>query len=183
MTIVTTAFRALHADLFQVRLRVFALRESRAGKEFAVRAILNHHVASALVADHIRHLVSDLDALQRPLRLFHRLCQDPDKSFSTTVFQRDQCPSPMLSSRYSRFAVNCKSTMLGNALLHDPVDYLAKLRHIEVLIFLRHIAARDDCRDRRCIGTWTSDALLLQRLDQGRLCVMCRRLCKMLCRL
>ena len=145
-----------------------------------MRAILNYHVAPALVTDHIRHLVSNLDALKRLLRFFNRLVKIRIKVFDNGLPADRAVPDAVEQVLHI-----CRKLQIDDGwerLLHHPVDYLAKLSHIEVLIFLRYIAARDDCRDGRCIGTWPSDALLFQRLDERRLCIMCRWLCKMLCR-
>ena len=48
------------------------------------------------------------------------------------------------------------------------IDYLAELGHIEILVLLGHIAAGDDRRDRRRVGTGTSDAQFLHAFLPGR---------------
>ena len=46
-----TADRTFYADLFQIRLRIAAFRKSRTCQKSSVRTVLDHHVASALLAE------------------------------------------------------------------------------------------------------------------------------------
>ena len=68
-------------------------------------------------------------------------------------------------------------------LLHNTVYHLAQLCHIKVTLLLGNIAAADNGGDGRRISTRTADSKLLHGLYQGSLCIMCRRLGKMLFRL
>ena len=52
--------RTGNSCFFQIRLRVTAIRESRAGKEFSVRAVFYYHISSTLFTDHIRNLILNL---------------------------------------------------------------------------------------------------------------------------
>ena len=55
---VLAALGAGYADLLIVGLGVVALRESRTGKEFAVRPILDDHMPSAVLTDFFRLLLT-----------------------------------------------------------------------------------------------------------------------------
>lgn len=50
-------------------------------------------------------------------------------------------PSPTLSNRYSRFAVKAMVHDAREALLHDPVNDLTDLGHIDVLVLFYHVTA------------------------------------------
>ena len=109
-----------------------------------MRSVFYHHVSSALVADNIRDLVLDLDFLQLLLRHFHRGFQI-----------RIEIP-------HNRLPVH---SALSDAVLHNLVDHLSQLRHIQILRFLDNVTSAKQRRDRRRVGTRTSDSQLLQRLD------------------
>ena len=143
-----------------------------------MRSVFYHHVSSALVADNICDLVLDLYFLQFFLRHFHRSFQirikiphnrlPVHRSLSDAVEQRFHIGGKMLiHDARERF-------------LHNLVDHLSQLRHIQILRFLDNVTSAKQRRDRRRVGTRTSNSQLLQRLNQGRLRIMCRRLCKML---
>ena len=68
-----SALRTRNTDLFQIRLRVLAVRESRAGEEFSVRAVFDHHVAAAVLADDICHLILYLNFFEVLFCLCDRL--------------------------------------------------------------------------------------------------------------
>ena len=75
---IPAAFRALNTRSFQNTFCVAAFGEPGAGKELAVRAILNDHLTAALIADNIGNLILDLD-------LFKLLPGLIDRSFKVRV--------------------------------------------------------------------------------------------------
>ena len=143
-----------------------------------MRTILNHHLAPAQVADHIRYLIRNLYGFQLLLSRFNRLVQvrievaDNGLPGHSTVCHFIQ----------QRFHVSCKVRVhdAWEGILHDAVYHIPQLRYIEVLALLYHISSGNDRGNGGSIGTWTAYALLLQRLYQGRLRVVCRRLGEML---
>ena len=59
----------IYADLFQIRLSYCGIPEILTCQKSSVRTVLDHHVASALLADDIRHLVLYFIFLQLLFRL------------------------------------------------------------------------------------------------------------------
>ena len=55
-----SALRTCYSDLLQIRLGVLAVREARAGQEFAVRAVFDYHIPSTYIADDVGYFVRDL---------------------------------------------------------------------------------------------------------------------------
>ena len=69
------AFGAGHAYFLKIGLGILTVRKAGTGQKFAVRTILDHHVAAALITDLIRNLICYGDCLQLCLRLLNRLVQ------------------------------------------------------------------------------------------------------------
>ena len=68
-------------------------------------------------------------------------------------------------------------------LLHHIIDHFADFRHIEISALFCHIsAAQNDSYGRR-VGTGASDAQFFHCLYKSCLCIVSRRLCKMLFRI
>ena len=114
---ILAALRTGHSGLFQIWLGILAVRESRAGKEFAMGAILDYHVASADIADHTRNFIGDFHRLQSLLRSGYRLIQIRIE----VLDDRFTVPSATLSKRSSMFAVKLKSTILGKHFFIMPL--------------------------------------------------------------
>ena len=58
-----------YSDFFQIRLGIAAFRKARAGQEASMGTIFDHHMASAFLADHVRHLILNLYFLQFLFRI------------------------------------------------------------------------------------------------------------------
>lgn len=108
-----SALRTRNTDLFQIRLRVLAVRESRAGEEFSVRAVFDHHVAAAVLADDICHLILYLNFFEVLFCLCDRLIEIRPEVLDYCLPRNTAISN--LSSRASIVAVKLTSTMLGNA--------------------------------------------------------------------
>ncbi len=143
--------------------------------------VLDHHIAAAFLADHIRHFIFYGHALLFLLRHLDRLVQ------IRIEVADDLLPGhPALLHHIQKpFHIGRKMDIhdTREGLLHDVVDHLSDLRQIEVLSFLGDVPPSQDRADGGRIGTGTPDPLLLQRLHQRRLCIMSRRLGKVLLRL
>ena len=146
-----------------------------------MRPVLDDHAPAAVLADDIALLVRDLDAVELALRLVHGLLkvrvEVPHDGLPLDLSVRDAIEQKL----HIRRKMNIHD--LRELLTHDPVDDLAELGHVEVLLFLRDIAAGDDRRDRRRVGGRTADSELFQRPDQRRLRVVGGRLSVVLLRL
>ncbi len=143
--------------------------------------VLDHHIAAAFLADHIRHFIFYGHAFLFLLRHLDRLVQ------IRIEVADDLLPGhPALLHHIQKpFHIGRKMDIhdTREGLLHDVVDHLSDLRQIEVLSFLGDVPPSQDRADGGRIGTGTPDPLLLQRLHQRRLCIMSRRLGKVLLRL
>ena len=108
-----SAFRTFYSDFFQIRLCVPAVRKTGARKKLAVGAIFYHHIAAALIADHICNLIFNLDFLKLFLRFLYGLIQIrpeiPHNCFPRNLSVSTQSRSPSI------LAVKLTSTILGNA--------------------------------------------------------------------
>ena len=108
-----SALRTRNTDLFQIRLRVLAVRESRAGEEFSVRAVFDHHVAAAVLADDICHLILYLNFFEVLFCLCDRLIEIRPEVLDYCLPRNTSISNPVEQS--SIVAVKLTSTMLGNA--------------------------------------------------------------------
>ena len=128
-----------------------------------MRSVFYHHVSSALVADNIRDFVLDLDFLQFLLRHFHR-------GFQIRIeIPHNRLPvhSALSDAVEQRLHIGGKMLIhdAREGFLHNLIDHLSQLRHIQILRFLDNVTSAKQRRDRRRVGTRTSDSQLLQRLD------------------
>ena len=130
---------------------LLTVREARAGQELSVRTILDDHISSAFLADDIRLLIRDLDLLQILLGCLYRLIQIRVES-SLRLFSSVPCRPPTGIQQRLHIRGKIHIHDARESILHNIIYDLAKLRHIQVLIFLNDIAAGNDRRDRRRIG-------------------------------
>ena len=146
-----------------------------------MRTIFNHHMTTTVITDHIGLFIMDVYFLQLFLGSIHIM-------FQIRIEVPDYC-LPLYSTilhTVQKSLHGSREIHVHNAwerLLHNTVYHLAQLCHIKVTLLLGNIAAADNGGDGRRISTRTADSKLLHGLYQGSLCIMCRRLGKMLFRL
>ena len=132
--------------------------------------VLDHHVAAALLADLVGHLVLDRDLLELSARPLDGLVQ-----VRVEVLD-DGLPlhGAICHTVEKRLQVRRKARIHdgGELLLHDPVDGLAELGHVQVFVLLRHVVAGENRRDGRRVGRGAADSLLLEGMHQRCLCVV-----------
>ena len=141
-------------------------------------SVLDDHVASALVTEHIGLLVTDRDLLDFCLRLRHCLLEIRIEVLDDGLPLR----LPARDAVEQRLHV-CGEGGIDDGreiLLHHIVDGETELGDENVFLFLRDVATCQQGADRRCIGRRTTDTILLECLDERCLGVVRRRLCEVL---
>ena len=138
-------------------------------------------MASAAVTDHIGLLVMDVHLLKLFLCCIHIMLQIRVEIAHNGLPLDSAILHAVKKPFHSRGEIHIHNTW--KCLLHNAVYHFTKLCHIQVALLLGNIAAADNGGNGWRIGTWTSDSKLLHGLNQGSLCIMCRRLGKMLLRL
>ena len=132
-----------------------------------------------LFTDHICNFILDLYFFQFFLCCIHMLLPDPDRNYeqlsSTLLFLLPRSPA-----RPSMLAVKFTSTILGNACFIILFTTSPSSVTYRFLFSFATYRLADNRSNGRRIGTWTSDSQFFQRLYKGSLCIMSRRLCKML---
>ena len=174
------AFRAFGSGILQQRLRIPALRESRAGQELPIAPLLHDHHAAAELALHIRYLDRQLDMADCLIRLRERLLEWPIEIPQQLVLF-DLAISDFIELILKAGREFHIDDILEILLQHIDDDK-AQLGRLEMLIRPDHIAAGQDGLDDRRVGARTADFLFLQRLDERSLIVARRRFRKVLLR-
>ena len=153
-------------------------RESRTSQKLTVRPVLDHHVPAAVFADFLGLFVRDMNFFQSLFSLKNSVMKIGIKvlndSLPADLAVRDSVQKGLHVG--SEHGIHDR----GKCLSHDSVDNLAQFRHIEVLFLFDNIAAGKDGGNGRRVSAGTSDSLLFQRANQGCLCEMRCRLCKVL---
>ena len=127
-------------------------------------SVLDDHVASALITEHIGLLITNRDLLDLRLCLLDGLLE---------------IRVEVLDDRLPLRLTGCDTVKQGlhvrgeggiddgrEVLLHHIVDRETELGDEDVLLFLRDITARQQGADGRCIGRRTTDPVLLEGLHE-----------------
>ena len=143
-----------------------------------MRTVLDHHVTAALFTDHICYFIFNLNFLKLllcNLNSFFKIRIEITDYFLPRNFS-------FFNHIQKAFHVRCKMNIYNTweRLLHNIINNFTNLCQIKVLTFFCNISSSKDQRNGWSIGTWTSDSKLFHCLYKARLCIMCRRLCKML---
>ena len=140
--------------------------------------VFDNHVSATFFTDYIRYFVLDFYLFQFFFRFFHGCIQIRIEIFNNRL------PSDFSfrNTVQKTFHICCKTDIHNTWewMHHYIINNFSKFCHIKVFIFLRNVSSIYNQCNCRCISTWASDSQLLQSLYKRRLCVVSRRLCKML---
>ena len=141
-------------------------------------SVLDDHVASALITEHIGLLITNRDLLDLRLCLLNRFLEIRVEVLDDRLPLRPTRRDTVEQGFHVRGERSIDDGR--EVLLHHIVNGETELGNEDVLLFLRDVTAGQQGTDGRCISRRTTDAVLLEGLYEGRLGIVCRRLCEVL---